>query len=185
MSYVLETIDQRPGLRLEFVRRGDRYHHALDVWCHDRWQRVLQSHEDDGQQAWPPSPPLQQLTIENRGEDCSVALAVGMAGASHWSLSAALHRAERRLEFDVACRCQTSPAWLGSSYGVSLFPCTVGHDRLSVQLNKVILELVAATPCSRLSGTGPKSFLAVQPQVVAAAGTVRWRYTVVVRSNGD
>jgi hypothetical protein len=45
-----------------------------------------------------------------------VALLVGMAGRSHWSVSVEPETAANTLLFDVACRVQQPPIWLGSSY---------------------------------------------------------------------
>ena len=46
---------------------------------------LLTSVEGTAHNRWPPSPPLQSLAIEERGEQ-TVALAVGMAGGAHWLL---------------------------------------------------------------------------------------------------
>lgn len=108
-----------PGLRLTWTRRGDRYAHTL--WVRDGdggpWQAALESLEGSPAEPWPPSPPLQQLHVERRAAG-PVALLVGQAGRSHWSLSVEVRAADGAVVFDAACRFGGEPAWLGSRYRV-------------------------------------------------------------------
>ena len=104
------------GLRLQFARSGDRFVHQV-LWLDTAGNEhlLLTTAEGDDTNPWPPSPPLQDLHLESRGGGATVALAVGMAGRSHWSLSVeALPAGE--LRFDVACRTIDPPGPLGSSY---------------------------------------------------------------------
>ena len=48
---------------------------------------LLESIEGTATDDWPPSPPLQSLSIETLPDGRRVALLVGMAGRSHWSAS--------------------------------------------------------------------------------------------------
>lgn len=107
------------GWRLSFTRRADRFAHQIAVAEGAGWRRLLASHEGEGAEPWPPSPPLQELHIEPRGDQHTVALLVGRAGPGHWSLSLELdgRRAHAcRLIYDVACRVGAAPGWLGTCY---------------------------------------------------------------------
>jgi hypothetical protein len=106
-------------LAVEFTWRHDRYAHRV-MWLRDGVESlVLESIEGDASTHWPISPPLQHVHVEERPNDVVVALAVGMAGRSHWSMSVELEPKSRRLAFDVACRCHQQPGRLGSSYGLA------------------------------------------------------------------
>jgi hypothetical protein len=105
-------------LRVRFRFFQDRFAH--DVWLSDgtTWVCVLQSVEGSPSDDWPASPPLQSLHFERRDER-QLALAVGMAGHSHWSASIELDPREQCAKFDIACRSRGAMApWLGSSYRV-------------------------------------------------------------------
>jgi len=117
------------GLGVSFLRKGDRYGHRIFLREKDRWHDLLISQEGGSESRWPPSPPLQEVHIEKRGEARQVALAVGMAGDSHWSLSCELDARAGTLHFDVACRFKEEPECLGSCYSpgnASRAECTPG-----------------------------------------------------------
>jgi hypothetical protein len=56
-----------------------------------------------------------QVSIETIG-DRDVALLVGMAGKSHWSLSVDIDADRGSIRFDAACRIAVPPESLGSTY---------------------------------------------------------------------
>jgi len=100
-----------------FVRQGDRIGHEIGWRGADGALHVLcRSLEGAGDEDWPASPPLQELHFERRSEDLSLALLVGMAGSSHWSLVVEAHAAQESLVFDAACRVHGAPQQLGSVY---------------------------------------------------------------------
>jgi len=66
---------------------GDRFGHVIALAEGDARIELLRSVEGDHTHSWPPSPPLQEVHLEQRGDGASIALAVGKAGSSHWSLS--------------------------------------------------------------------------------------------------
>jgi len=101
------------GLRLELFRQRDRYHHRIVA---ADGTLLLTSIEGTDQDDWPPSPPLQQLSIEEIRPGVEVALLVGMAGKSHWSVSIELQDDQLGFIFDVACRSSDAAGWFGSSY---------------------------------------------------------------------
>jgi hypothetical protein len=107
-------------LRVAFEHVGDRFRHVIGLSSAGEFRPLIASVEGDASQAWPPSPPLQQLHVESRGEQGDVALLVGMAGRSHWSLSVEpcggpIGDAVGFI-FDVACRSPEVPQFLGSRY---------------------------------------------------------------------
>ena len=92
------------GLRVHMVWKDDRYQHCVDWVAGDQTFRLLESVEGVGDDLWPPSPALQQLTVEQRTQSRQVGLMVGMAGNSHWSISIENDPLERSMLFEVACR---------------------------------------------------------------------------------
>lgn len=126
----VEAIDSDGiGIRVVFVRVADRYAHRIELVGSDRASVALESIEGDNQDDWPPSPPLQQLTIESRQGNRTVALLVGAAGRTHWSASVQSDPERRQITFDVACRLGETPRRLSSSYRTSSDATTVPLDR--------------------------------------------------------
>ena len=102
--------------RVSFFRLGDRVAHAIFSREAGGEVELYRSLEGTDADDWPPSPPLKELSFEQRPGGVQLALLVGMAGASHWSLSVELDPATERLTFDAACRLSGVPRWLGSTY---------------------------------------------------------------------
>ncbi len=121
-------------LRLRFARQGDRLHQTVEWLAAAATSGastsgastseastsatspvvvLLESCEGQSSDTWPASPPLQQLLIEPRGAAGHVALLVGMAGRSHWSLSIEPLVDRVGFRFDAACRLSGPPEWLG------------------------------------------------------------------------
>lgn len=106
---LLASDDRR--LRVEFDWRGDRFAHRIfvdDV-------PIAESIDGDADDPWPPSPPLQQLSLEQIN-GAPVVLGVGSAGRSHWSISVELSLQSNAVKFDMACRCPAGIGFLGSTY---------------------------------------------------------------------
>lgn len=122
---------------------------------------------------WPLSPPLQELHVERNADGRQVALLVGRAGRSHWSLS--VEPFENRLVFDAACRLSGEAEWLGSSYraaggmtgvdgivalaGGTLRMVSAEADGATLVIDADVLRIEAAR-----AALGPR--------------TARWRYTI-------
>lgn len=107
------------AVRVGFTRLADRFCHWIAVSDGGGWRRLLESLEGEGEAPWPPSPALQELHVEPRGDHNVVALLVGRAGPAHWSLSVELAETATggsRVACDLACRVGAAPGWLGSSY---------------------------------------------------------------------
>jgi hypothetical protein len=148
-------------LRVEFTWRGDRFGHVISLIHADSTsQPLLESVEGTTNDDWPPSPPLQSLSIETLQGGRRVALLVGMAGGSHWSASIEQAPGERGLIFDLACRHSKKPTWLGSRY-----------QRLDDGAKKLQLEGKDG------SVTENGDEVAIQPAKTAST-TTRWKYVV-------
>ena len=103
------TLEHPAGIgSIEFGWNVDRFDHVIQLGQH---RIVCQRAAADS--AWPESPPLQQLSIEMI-DGHEVALGVGCAGTSHWSVS--IEPMERGFRFDWACRVKEVPERLGTSY---------------------------------------------------------------------
>lgn len=207
-------------LRLEFVRRANRIEHRLLRPGSDTAQptdgqviavseegfgntregnaqdgSVQDGHVEMSDAHWPPSPPFQQLHVEDHGAG-EIAMLVGMAGTSHWS--AAVTCTPRGFEFDVACRIASSKGntgraertrlWLGSTYQLlggmpQVANCgsalTIRHaDLVFVPRQETALELNSSPG---VPPHEPSHMLRLLPMTNAQPGsgvTVRWRYLV-------
>ncbi|HET6884549.1 MAG TPA: hypothetical protein VFI31_30625, partial [Pirellulales bacterium] len=103
-------------LCIDFVRETDRYRHEVLVFAGKEPLRLLGSVEGTADDDWPASPPLQDLHVEHRGANSRVALLIGRAGRSHWSLSVEADASRGMLLFDAACRTPATDDCLRSSY---------------------------------------------------------------------
>lgn len=149
------------GLAVMFERRGDRIAHRIVIVDQAGERLLLESVEGTPDDPWPPSPALQEGRIESAAGR-GVAMLVGMAGKSHWSVSIEADAERESLTFDVACRIKQSAEWLGSIYsseerGLALIDC----DK-SCTLKNEPNRLLIAPPTER----------------IALPATIRWRYEV-------
>jgi hypothetical protein len=130
------------GVRVRFVWLGDRYGHQIEVVDGSLTRTVLESVEGGEEANWPPSPPLQHVNISWIASDTQhghVAMLVGGAGNSHWSMCVSVRDGNKdvfnntsgtELFFDVACRVHDAPGFLGSTYRVP-FQQVIVSDRLN------------------------------------------------------
>ncbi len=194
------------SVRVDFVPSGDRIAHviyvrepaaanqAVTAGATERpWIELLRSVESAADVAWPDSPPLQELHIEDRGGK-PVALLVGRAGKSHWSASFGCESAdsgEESLVIDIACRVSTPPVLLGSTYafaaGVSWLGKTLhgGDDYARSQAITLIARETAnwqfaVDAPSSLGALASADHFRVLPQMDSQKmpSTFRWRFTV-------
>lgn len=202
-------------LRVEFLPRGDRIAHTIYVVERGDgggvgggdggggggdsagvWRPLLHSVESEADAAWPESPPLQELHVEER-DGRSVALLVGRAGKSHWSASIGREFGQNggdALVFDVACRVSSRPQRLGSAYelaeGVAWMGERVGDTNIISEWRSIVLHpdpgksgsqwQLAVDATARLIAVGPQSRLGLRPSDSAESypATLRWRYTL-------
>lgn len=152
------------SLRLRFEWQQDRYARQIFVRDGGVERLWLTSREGLDESPWPPSPPLQQVHVETRPGGIVVALAVGMAGRSHWSASFELDPHSSSMACDVACRCNLLPERLGSNYQVH---------------SPVAWRLVPLDDAQLLSPPHDTELLhRIEPRAVieAVPATFRWRY---------
>jgi hypothetical protein len=183
------TLDAGP-LRVRFARREDRFAHTI-IWLEGATETALLiSNEGSPQTEWPPSPPLQSLHIEDRPNGCRVALLVGMAGHSHWSMSVQAQPSSARLTFDVACRVHVQPIYLGTSYTA----CGIGSQEVNGRQDPARPKSARQPWELRAEGgdefqtrltMGPEfESIVIHPlEPTSPPTTVRWRYSVQVFSN--
>ncbi|MCO6458779.1 MAG: hypothetical protein J5I93_26025 [Pirellulaceae bacterium] len=199
--------DGQAGLRVRFSYLGDRFGHAIELLGVVGEEPVLVSREfggaeshgtqattpgndeaetrPDGTEVWPTSPPLQQLSLETNGGGQRVALLLGMAGRSHWSLSVEpelVGSSRAGFTFDVACRPAGEPGFLGSRYQTTGPVHRLAPSKLAIgsQASDVLLEGLAvadfAAPQVELAAGG--GVLVVPRHLQVPPPTVRWRYRV-------
>jgi hypothetical protein len=165
-----------------FEHRGDRYRHWIAIapsGSGGQAEPWLVSIEGTASQTWPASPALQSLHVEEREKGVRVALLVGMAGGSHWSMSVEADEPRGELTFDVACRTRDVPEFLGSSYQAVLSSAeklNEGHWRLCLGDEWIELELDGSAGEARADWQSDR--LIISPELITAAGakTHRWRY---------
>jgi len=199
-------------LAVQFTRADDRYGHRIELLLGGRPTPLLESVEGSPEDDWPPSPPLQQLHTESREATYptrlgsshagplperegvrtaqTVALLVGMAGRSHWSLGVetVAGTKESGMQFDVACRLRSAAGRLASRYRVLV------SARIDPQTGDVLLETDGI--CCRVrpeivAGSAAQfglanSVLTIQPPPALGGvpSTVRWRYSISLVSLG-
>jgi hypothetical protein len=171
------------GLRATFFWRVDRYAHRIERLENGVAITLLESIEGSELDRWPPSPPLQQLHVESLADGRDVALLVGMAGESHWSLSAEREPGAEALVFDVACRVKNQNPQLGSAYrSLVRQELREGLARLhrpGGQGAPAILELI---PLPNVQNPAPHVLVDGRGVSLSFAGpidppqTVRWKY---------
>ncbi len=181
----LPPAEGRAGLAVQLVRLSDRWAHRIGPFTvvgSGGADKLLMSVEGEADQPWPSSPALQQLHVEQRGVGVTVALLVGMAGRSHWSLSIETDPERRQIVFDAACRFQSEPQGLGSLY-LAVEKLPLGEDG-RVLLGGAepwgVLSADVSDACPTLVTVRGRE-LQVAPRQVPRGdcpATVRWRYVV-------
>ena len=101
---------------LKFTWQADRYHHH---WEFDAAEPSIASVESTSADAWPISPPLQQIHQQSFADGRQVVFGVGMAGRGHWSASFTLIPDLHCWIVELACRSPQEPDHLASTYQLS------------------------------------------------------------------
>lgn len=159
-------------LRMEFIWSGDRYGHRI-FGSSSESECFLTSIEGRSDEKWPSSSPLQSLHIEDRPGGARIAMLVGMAGRSHWSMSVESDVAGNHFLFDVACRIAEVPSWLGSSYAVSL----------GAQAAEWPFQIEPLAPATLQLESGSRAIILAPLSEGTFPRTVRWRYAIGFRGN--
>ncbi|MCR9119638.1 MAG: hypothetical protein NXI22_22120 [bacterium] len=167
MTKQMIQADDCSGIRLAvvFEQQSDRWSHQVLCLRDDESKPALVSLVGSPDQNWPPSPAVQQFSSEDR-ESGRVALLVGMAGKSFWSMS--VHAEGGDLVFDVGCRHQIQPENLGSQYKPHTTDCEIqpdGDASLPISATHVDAgaEVIAVTPTT---------------EETPANGMTRWKYRI-------
>lgn len=149
------------SISVSFQWQADRFTHR--IVCGDL--ATLVSVEGDGDQSWPPSPPLQQLSLEVIN-GANVILGLGAAGQAHWSLSVELIDTAAglpSLRLSWACRSKHSAEFLGNTY--RLADGDLSAFAVSTHLH------------SSIEHDGERR-LRIQPTMNSAGTTIQWSYHI-------
>ena len=116
---------------ITFTWAGDRWSHAVALADGRAWQSVEGARPVDGDQRWPASPVLVEVSPMETAHGPAI-LGVGLAGRSHFSASFSGDPDHAgRIRCEIACRLNEPPVWLGSTYRGHSGPVTV-EPRLDV-----------------------------------------------------
>lgn len=161
------------GIGVHFWHAGDRYGHQVASDTASEQTVWLSSVEGAADASWPPSPPLQELHLEDRPDGKRVALLVGRAGRAHWSLSVEADSIRQSLLFDVACRSLSGAEQMRSSYRLP-DGCRREDNRLLFSCHELcLLEGEMQFDGAELS-IGPRRDMPAADKV----RTFRWRYRI-------
>ena len=179
-STVSEPITLRArGLSVVLSRLVDRYRHEVLITS-DETRVVLASLEGTDEQAWPPSPPFQDLHARQSSAGIDAAMLVGRAGRSHWSASIEVDRSQETILFDIACRSSGPIDWLGSRYRcfVGQAVATEGERRTLLVASDLQVDVLERE--ARLSEDDQTHVLSIAPLWTASSKsrTIRWRYRI-------
>ncbi len=129
-------------LCVRYRRLGDRLAHEIGTLDGDSFYPVLESIEGTPADAWPVSPPMQQIVEESIGASlCPVLLGVGLSGNGHWSIAIESQYASS-LKFDVACKNSKESIGFGSRYRVSTEWIVASATSSEIGLNHLKREFV-------------------------------------------
>lgn len=170
------------GLRTTFVWREDRYAHVVALYGATGEHILLESIEGSPDDPWPPSPAFQQLSMQGDG-DQRVALLVGMAGRSHWSMSVEVAASRRGFVFDVACRLNEAAEELGSSYsaaGHAIIDPRTATGQSDANRYTLVLDPSLPPDAQSLSTAGDLLRVHCLASQATLPCTARWKYQVAV-----
>lgn len=183
-TQVIEAIgSDDTGLRATMTWVDDRFVQHIDWVAGAQSFRLMESVEGTADDPWPPSPALQQLSVENRSQKRQVALMVGMAGQSHWSVSIENEPEERKLTFDVACRIAEMSTQLGTQYRTSSAITLLGEDHgLEVAVAgrscQVILESTGRGESDVIKHKKGIIRIIATETLSEFPDTIRWKYSL-------
>jgi len=159
------------SLRLDLFWRYDRYAHRIVTVSGVEERLLVESVDGCDEDNWPPSPPLQQLSVAELQSGRQVALLVGMAGKSHWSVSIEPQPEQSSFMFDVACRSGEPASRLGSTYQAS-------QTGSASQMGFKIIGVEVDSVCSAVKQLDSKWFVEPDQSGLRASQTIRWKYAV-------
>lgn len=140
-------------------------------------EKCLRTTEGDDSMPWPPSPPIQQLMTEQRG-DSRVALGIGMAGSSHWSISFEPID-HKTILVDNACKTNGPPQFLGSTFSAPGF-----NESLAIgQYDSLVtgnLKFIISQSILKTDGSGTIIVTPADSPDCQTNHTYRWKYKLTV-----
>ena len=174
-------LDGGPLGLLSFSRSGERYLHR---WSFPDSSVTLDSVESSLEEAWPSSPPLQQIHSQSFADGREVIFGVGMAGRGHWSASFTLVPDLKCWIVELACRSSVTAEKLSSRYqwmaeGVEpLADQDVCSETITLDSSgKVTLEAIAPSSVASIASQ-QISFRPVQ--LGDGASTTQWAFRLRV-----
>jgi hypothetical protein len=168
------------GLQVEFEWIKDRFVHRVLALVAGEWTPLLESSEGDDHNLWPPSPALQQLSIEPMPNDRRAALAVGMSGKSHYSISIDADQVSPRLSYDVACRYTEQPEFIGSSFRLHGKTQQVDDQTVAIAISddRQLRIQIIPSEVAQQTMTLANGELQINAAAETAPATVRWRFAI-------
>jgi hypothetical protein len=144
---------------------------------------VFQSLEGTADDAWPVSPPFQELVSEPLAAGKRpVLLGVGKAGRAHWSAAIEGDAMEEAMAFDIACRTPNVPERLLSSYQASNDWKIESLREQAIIFRRrnspsIVLEVIGTSKIDRMDNRF-SIHASIDSQPVRIGHTYRWRYVV-------
>jgi hypothetical protein len=167
------------GLSVVLSRIGDRYRHEVLITT-DQARVMLASLEGTSDQAWPPSPPFQELHTHQSNGSIDAVLLIGRAGRGHWSASIEVDHSQEAVLFDIACRSSGPIDWLGNRYRcpVGQAGATVAQPRVLLVGSDLQLHVLEGEAC--VSEEDRMQVLSIAPVWTASSRsqTIRWKYRI-------
>ena len=177
-------------LSVRYIKSADRLAHCIGLRSLtnglESFLPILESIEGDASEAWPVSPPMQQIVQESIGQNSApVLLGVGLSGNGHWS-SAVEAATSSSLKLDVACKNSKPASYLGSRYralgGMEIDFGTTEIKVFASQESAENVVVVLSVQIGRVVIDERNRYLSIAPgSDPESLQTHRWCYEVAVR----
>lgn len=171
------------GIEVRFQRLADRWAHTIAATKGEHLMPLLASHEGGPEDDWPPSPPLQEVHLQEEANKGRLILGVGGAGSARWSLSVEADPDRGRLVFDVACRLSVALSHCGSAYRSMIAGQRGGslHEvLLPAEAGPIVVSALPSPEHQPADVEITPTGLAILPETTAVAqpASLRWRYAI-------
>ncbi|MEO1991568.1 MAG: hypothetical protein ABGW78_06520 [Pirellulales bacterium] len=111
-----ETLKIHNGpVTVTFFWTGDRWSHQVIIKDMGEWKSVEGLRLDSKDVHWPASPTIVEISQLHTSKG-AVILGVGQVGRSHFSAAIGPDKKKEEIRFEIACRVNVQPQWLGSTY---------------------------------------------------------------------
>lgn len=131
---------------LQFEWREDRYEHC---WNFDN-DVALRSVESKSDQAWPLSPPLQQIHQQSFEDGRQIIFGVGMSGRGHWSASFTLVPELKCWIVELACKAPVVAERLLSTYACDQAWTQKSDSCFGLEGTNITLEAISPSTQAKL-----------------------------------